>query len=353
MRIAITGATGNVGTSAIAALLEEPQVTQVVAIARRAPALALPKVAFVAADVSNDDLGRWFEGCEVVIHLAWQISQSHDRAKLWQNNVEGSTRVLAAAARAGVRALVVASSVGVYSPGPRDRLVDEGWPTEGVVTSQYSLQKVAVERELDMVEARFPGLRVVRMRPALIFKRDAASAIQRIFLGRLFPRWFLKPGRVPFVPERLTLQCVHSLDVGNAFRRAALLDVRGAFNLATDPVLDGNALADVLATRTAKVPPKLIRDISSTAFRLRLQPSEPGWVDLAFSSPTMSSLRARDELGWYPRFGAIETLLELLEGIRDGAGTDTPALAPRSKRARKRALDKRGFGEHVVLSPKP
>ena len=168
MRIAITGATGNLGTSVMAALLEEQQVTQIVAIARRAPKVALPRVVFVAADVSNDDVSRWFAGCDVVVHLAWQIKSSHDRALLWKNNVEGSTRVFAAAARAGVRALVVASSVGAYSPGPRNRLVDEAWPTEGVVTSQYSLQKVAVERELDAVEARFSGLRVVRLRPALV-----------------------------------------------------------------------------------------------------------------------------------------------------------------------------------------
>jgi nucleoside-diphosphate-sugar epimerase len=336
MRIAVTGATGNLGTSTIAALLEEARVTRIVAIARRAPRLVLPRVTFVAADVANDDLGRWFEGCEVVVHLAWRMNPAHDSSLLWKNNVEGSARVFAAAARAGSRALVVASSVGAYSPGPRDRPVDETWPVEGVATSRYSLQKAAVERELDTVEARFPALRVVRMRPVLVFKRDAASGIQRLFLGRLFPRWLLKPGRVPFVPESLTMQCVHSLDVGNAFRRAALLDVHGAFNVAADPVLDGNALADVLATRTAKVSPNLIRAVSSAAFRLRLSPSEPGWIDLAWSAPTLSWRRARDELGWYPRFGSIETLLELLKGIRDGAGAETPPLEPRSKRARDR-----------------
>lgn len=352
MRIAITGGTGNLGTSCISALLEEQSVTKIIALARRAPARTLPRVSFVQSDVVTDDLGRWFEGCDVVVHLAWQITPAHDRRRLFKNNVAGSARVFAAAARAGVRALVYASSVGVYSPGPRDRLVDESWPNDGIATSEYSLEKAAVERELDSIESSFPALRVVRLRPALVFKREAASGIQRLFLGRLFPHWLLKPRRVPFVPEKLTLQCVHSLDVGNAFRRAALLDVRGAFNLATDPVLDGEALAEVLATRTADVSPTTIRAIARAAFRLRLQPSEPGWIDLAFGSPTISSVRARDQLGWYPRFGSIETLLELLEGIREGAGTDTPPLEARSKRARDRALDKPPIGDPLVAAPK-
>ncbi len=329
MRVAITGATGNIGTSCLSALLEEPRVSEIVAIARRAPAFVLPRVKFVAADVTKDDTARWFDGVDAVVHLAWQITGAHDRRRLWKNNVEGSSRVFAAAGRAGVRALVHASSVGVYSPGPPEGRVDESWPREGISSSRYSLEKAATERELDAVEQRFPELRVVRLRPALVFKRDAASGIRRSFLGPLFPGWLLKPGRVPFVPEGLTLQCVHSLDVGNAFRLAVMRDVRGAFNLATDPALDDEALAGILGTRTLKISPRLMRALSAVLFQLRLQPSEPGWIDLAFKAPILSSRRARDELGWHPRFRGIETLLEILEGIRKGAGMDTPPLAPR------------------------
>jgi nucleoside-diphosphate-sugar epimerase len=112
-------------------------------------------------------------------------------------------------------------------------------------------------------------------------------------------------------------------------------DVRGAFNLATDPVLDSRALARALSTRTANVSQRLIRAVAAAAFQLRLQPSEPGWIDLAFKSPMLCSRRAREELNWRPRNDSVETLLELLEGIREGAGVDTPPLSPRSKSVRK------------------
>jgi nucleoside-diphosphate-sugar epimerase len=55
------------------------------------------------------------------LHLAWLIQPSRDLAKLHETNVHGSRRVFEAAARAGVGAIVYASSVGAYSPGPKDR----------------------------------------------------------------------------------------------------------------------------------------------------------------------------------------------------------------------------------------
>src|ERR1700727_2443185 len=121
--------------------------------------------------------------------------------------------------------------------GARRRLVAESWPTEGVGSSFYSRHKVAVERLLDRLESEHPELRVVRMRPGLIFKARAATEIRRLFAGPFLPRALLRPGLLPFVPDapRLRFQAVHSLDVGDAYRRAVLSDARGAFNLTADP----------------------------------------------------------------------------------------------------------------------
>src|SRR5690606_14171548 len=136
--------------------------------------------------------------------------------ELARTNLIGSQRVIDAAEGAGVAALIVASSIGAYAAGPKDRLVDESWPTEGIETSRYAQEKVRVERMLDRLEARAPAVRVVRFRPALVFKRHAASEIERFFIGRLVPSFAFSPKRVPMVPThpRFVFQCVHSLDVG-------------------------------------------------------------------------------------------------------------------------------------------
>jgi len=187
MRVVVTGASGNVGTSLLSALAQEELVHSVVGIARRRPAGAFPKTTWVEADVSRDDLGPALRGADALVHLAWLIQPSRDEAKLRATNVDGSARVFEAAARAGVPRLVYASSVGAYSPGPKDRAVDESWPTHGIASSYYARHKAEVERLLDRFEEQHPDIRVVRLRPGLIFKREAASEIRRLFAGPLLP----------------------------------------------------------------------------------------------------------------------------------------------------------------------
>ena len=135
MRVVVVGATGNVGTSVLRALADEPSVDSVLGIARRPPADGLHGAEFAAADVVSSDLEPLFRSAGCVVHLAWAIQPSRDLDALWRTNVEGSTRVFDAAAAAAVPALVYASSVGAYSPGPKDRLVDESWPTHSLPTA--------------------------------------------------------------------------------------------------------------------------------------------------------------------------------------------------------------------------
>jgi UDP-glucose 4-epimerase len=66
--------------------------------------------------------------------------------------------------------MVYGSSVGAYSPGPKDRRVDESRPAEGTPTSFYARHKAEVERLLDRFQLERPEIRVVRLRPGLIFK---------------------------------------------------------------------------------------------------------------------------------------------------------------------------------------
>lgn len=332
MRIVVTGATGNVGTSVVRALAADPAVETVVGIARRPPGSAPPGTEWHQLDVASDDLGAAMRGADVVVHLAWAIQPSHDGSRLWRTNVLGTSRVAEATVAAGARALVHASSVGVYSPGPKDREVDETWPREGTPTSFYAVHKAECERRLDALERREPGLRVVRVRPALIFKRDAASGIQRLFAGPLLPAAVVRPSRIPAVPDipGLRFQAVHCDDVAEAYRLIAVGRASGAFNLAADPVLDPAVMAEALGARRVPVPAGLARGLVDASWRLRLQPTPPGWLDMALSVPLMAGSRARDELGWRPTRTSVEALRELLEGIADGAGTDTPPLAPRS-----------------------
>jgi UDP-glucose 4-epimerase len=330
VRIVVVGATGNVGTALLRTLAAEPVVDSVLGVARRLPKTSFAKTEWAAADIAADELEPLFRTADVVVSLAWRIQPARRLDELWSTNVHGSTRVFEAAARAGVGAVVYASSIGAYSPAPRREPVDESWPIGGVRTSYYARQKAEVERRLDSFEREQPQMRVVRLRPALIFQRASAAEQRRLFAGPLFPSFLLRRGLLPVVPSvrGLRFQVVHADDVADAYRGAAIGEARGAFNVAGEPVLEADSFARALEARPVALPPRVVRAAMDVAWRLRLQPSPPSWLDLGLGAPLLDAGRARAELGWAPRHDAFDTLCELLDGIRLGSGAETPPLDP-------------------------
>jgi nucleoside-diphosphate-sugar epimerase len=274
----------------------------------------------VWADVERDDLSDTYAGADAVIHLAWLIQPSRDDALLRDVNVGGSRRVFEAAVAAGVPRLVHASSVGVYSPGPKDRFVDESWPRRGVETLFYSRHKVECEDILDTLEDR---IEIVRLRPGLIFKGAAGPEIRRLFGGPFVPAAALPLLPKLPLPDRMVTQCVHSDDVGQAYLLAALNEnARGAYNIAADPILR--------PPHPVPIPPRVVRVAADLAFRAHLQPAPPGWVDMGLSVPLMDTTRAREQLDWTPHVDAHAALREMVDGMREPSGIDTPPLRARA-----------------------
>jgi UDP-glucose 4-epimerase len=330
MRIVIVGATGNVGTSVVRALAADPAVTSLLGLARRTPDWRVEKTEWAAADITESDLVPLFRGADAVVHLAWAFQPTHDAAATWRTNVLGGNRVFAAVAEAGVPVLVYASSVGAYSPGPKDRPVDESWPTDGWPGASYTREKAYLERVLDVFEARHPECRVVRLRPGFIFKREAAQEQRRIFGGPLVPG--LDVRRLPVVPDipGLRFQVVAAEDAAEAYRLAVLGQARGPFNIAADPPIGTPELADLLDARPVRVPATLVRTALAAGWNLNLVPASPGLFDAVLRLPIMDTGRARTELGWTPRRSATEALQEFFTGLREDGGMATPPLAART-----------------------
>ena len=350
MRVAVTGATGNVGTAVIDALAADPLVSSVVALARRPARSAAQGVEPASVDVSRDDLTERFRGVDAVVHLAWKFQPTHRPEVTWRTNVGGSRRVFEAVAAARVPALVYASSVGAYSPGP-GRVVDESWPTDSSPDAAYGREKAYVERILDAFEATHPEVRVVRFRPAFIFREVAASEQRRIFAGPFVPNLVARPGRLPVlpVPSGLRFQAVHTHDVADAYRRAVIQDVRGPFNVATEPIIDGPTLARLLGAKPVAVPAVLVRGAFAAAWHARVVPAEPGLLALMLGLPQLDAGRARRELGWAPRHSGVEAIEAFLVGLARGAGRPEPPLRRDSPKARLDEL-RAGVGSRDLVS---
>src|SRR3954453_17760680 len=215
MRIVVIGATGNVGTSLLPMLSDDPEVDRVVGVARRPPNIGLAKLSWRAADIAVDDLGPIVADADACVPLAWEVQPSHDEFAMSRTNVHGTARLLEAVIEANVPALRAASSVGTYAQGPKDRAVDESWPATGIANASYARQKATVETMLDVLETARPDMRVVRMRPSLILKGGQGAEATRFFLGRLVPRALVRPEHVGIVPDipGLRFQVTHTDDV--------------------------------------------------------------------------------------------------------------------------------------------
>jgi nucleoside-diphosphate-sugar epimerase len=329
MRAVITGATGNIGTSLVERLAADDAIDAIVGLARRATTWTAPKTRFVQTDVLTDDLAPLLAGADAVVHLAWAFHPTHRPVTTWRNNVLGSMRVFAAAAAAGVRVFVHASSIGAYSPARGADPVDESWPTNALPTAAYGREKSYLERVLDSFERDHPDVRVVRLRPGFIFKRSSAAEQRRLFAGPFVPTALLRPELIPVVPDLpgLRVQALHSRDAAQAFHLALVRDVRGPFNVAAEPIVDARALAGLLGARVVPLPRWLARSAAGVAWRLRLIPASPELLDLMLSVPVMDTARATSELGWRPTVSSLDAIAEVLHGMREEAGGPTPPLA--------------------------
>ena len=229
--------------------------------------------------------------------------------------------------------IVCASSVGAYSRAPKDRRTDESWPATGIPGSHYSRHKAEQETLLDRFAADHPDVRVARLRPGLTFQRNAGSEIGRYFLGPLIPRLLPRRLKIPILPapDDLIFQAVHADDVAEAYWRVLDRRESGAFNIAAEPVVTPQELARLLhARRILPIPMALLRGLAGLTWKLRIQPTDAGWIDMAAGAPVMDTGRARRLLGWEPKVSSVDAIAQLLDGMAAGEGVaPSPVLKPR------------------------
>lgn len=331
MRIVVTGASGNVGTALLLRLGGSGE-HRLVGVSRRKPPAVAPYdwAEWITADIgaadATDTLGKAFAGADAVVHLAWLIQPSRDRELMRRTNQAGTAAVAQAAVDAGVAHLVHQSSVGAYGPGA-GQTVDEGWPTTGIPTSSYSVDKSAAE---DIVTRVQNDLVLTRVRPGLIFQDAAASEVTRYFLGPLVPSMLLRRGVVRFAPfpDALAFQAVHADDVASAIDLLLRERAGGAFNVAAAPVIDRAVFRRIFGGVGPSVPAAVLRALAAASWHARLQPTEPGWIDLAAQVPAMKTDKL-EALGWSATRDAADVLGRFVDAMGRGAGRPGPLLERR------------------------
>ena len=120
----------------------------------------------------------------------------------------------------------------------------------------------------------------------------------------------------------MPFQCVHEDDLGDALLRCIVATgPPGAYNVAADGILTSADVAREFGLRPLPLPAGPARLAARAVAALPFLPPAAQWVEAASHPAIMDTTRAKNELGWAPRYTALEAL-------RDTLGTAGPALRP-------------------------
>jgi UDP-glucose 4-epimerase len=330
LTVAVTGPTGDIGRSLLRALDRSREVERVVAMARRPfdpAAEGLDKTEYRQADVlDRDAVAELVADADVVVHLAFIIVGGRDETQ--SVNLQGSRNVFEAAALAGAKRIVYASSVAAYGfHSDNPALLTEEIPPRGTERHYYSAQKAELEGVLEEAVAG-TETDAYLFRPCIVAGEDALALVENIPYVQLSERMpdavrrvlEIMPVLKPVLPDPgVEFQLVHHDDVATAFRAAVLGRGRpGVYNLASDGTVRMSDVADALGWYSVPVPDFAVGATAELVARVPFVPAEAEWIE-AFRVPVlMDTAKARRELQWRPKHDALETLRAMVDAARSG-----------------------------------
>jgi UDP-glucose 4-epimerase len=328
LTVAVTGPTGEIGHAVIEALERAHEVERIVGMARRpfdAASSGLRKLTYRQGDVlDRAAVADLVKGADVVVHLAFMIMGGANESR--EVNLDGSRNVFEACVEGGVKRLVYASSVAAYgfhrdNPQP----LTEDVPARGTSSHHYSAQKAEVEA---LLEATIAGTTTAAyvFRPCIVAGPGAPLLIDSLPYTQLSGRL---PGAVlslldgvpilkPVLPDPgVPFQLIHHDDVASAMRAAVVgRGEPGIYNIAGTGRMTVSQLAEELGWYSIPVPELAVDAVAEMVGRLGFLPAQAQWI-AAFREPViMSTSKARHELRWRPRYGALQTLRDTITASR-------------------------------------
>jgi nucleoside-diphosphate-sugar epimerase len=330
LTVAVTGPTGTFGAGLIPLLQADDRITRIIGIARRSfdPAeRGWTKMEYRQGDVRDREaLREAFQGADVVVHLAFLITGNATRETTRSINVGGTLNVFRAAAAAGARRFVYASSVAAYGFHPDNPVgMTEDWPVRPAARLFYAQEKAELEQLLATEATTAPKLALYLLRPPVVLGPHALGA-KDVLPGPLAPlgrALFGRPRRLPVpvpmvVPEH-PLQFIHEADVGSALLQCVVAaGPPGAYNIAGDGVLTTVDVAREFGVLPLPIPAAPGQALARALSRLPFLPPVAEWIEAASQPAIMDTTRAKEQLGWQPRYTGLEALRSTLDGGRPG-----------------------------------
>jgi dihydroflavonol-4-reductase len=332
----VTGGTGFLGAHLLRVLAQDPDRGAIRVLAHGAPPPWLTELAVDIARGSVTNAGeveRALAGVETVYHLAGMVSHKREDAhRMYAVHVDGTRILCEAAARAGVRRIVMASTSGTVAVSRRaDDIADEDTPTPVDIIARWPYYASKLYQEEAARRACGSKVELVTLNPSLLLGPgdDRLSSTRPI---------------LQFIARDIALLPAGGLSVVDARDVAALMPVAMARGKAGERYLVGAVnwtFAEFFGRleRLTKIPAPKLRlsgDLPSLAARAqaalyrgigRKVPVEPESVEMAQCFWYLDSGKAARELGFEPRDPA-DTLRETVAYIRENLlGRDVFAMS--------------------------
>jgi len=290
-RVVVTGAAGGLGRRVLARLVADASVSHVVAIDREPLSAPSGTVEVHRGELASADLAAVLDGADVVVHLAFAADTETDPGAE-HSNVEGTRRLLVAAAQVGVTHVVLGSSAFVYGAWANNPVpITEDAPLRPNPEFAYGVQRAQVEHLVaEWVDAS-PGRTAAVLRPCLALGPDGGSWIARSLAAAAG----LRLGE-----EDQPAQFLHLDDLADAIDLARTARLDGPFNVAPDGWVPGETVRALAVGRPRlKMPPAVATRLARLRWRFQRGPIPPGLLPFTEHPWLIANDRLR-AAGWVP-----------------------------------------------------
>lgn len=265
--VAVTGASGYIGTKLLERLEQEPTLRKLVAFDISPPPLPVHNIAVYRKNVSepiDEELND--QDATTLVHLAFNARRGANRrevAEIREENLETLRAVMASCARARIGHLIYLSSHTVYgahsdNPFP----IPEDAPMRASLDSPYGYDKHLCELALEEFARAQEEIKITVLRSCMVLGHGADNPeIQSFF----------RPWLLGVVESNPALQFVYDNDLARVISIIIQREIPGTFNVAGDGIVHYREVAKITKTKLINLPAFLVYPLAQLSWELHLQ----------------------------------------------------------------------------------
>ena len=307
--VAVTGASGYIGSRLLQELENEETLEKVLAIDTRPLPAPFHNVAAERLDVTRplEDTFRDHR-INAVVHLAFIIKPGRSRSEaegIRQTNLKGVESVLKACHATKVRNFIYLSSHTIYGAHRNNPVpITEQWATSPSPNFQYSSNKALCEGVVQEFARANPEVNVTVLRPCVVMGPGADNFVTRAFFKPVLL------GVAGFDPP---LQFVHEDDLAKLLRLLIMETHPGTFNVAGDGIIRYRRMARLSHRKLISLPAVMAYSLTQMAWNLGIQKDSPSvGLDFIRYPLVIGTDKLKNETGFRFFYTSEEALMAYL-----------------------------------------